>query len=80
MAAEPNVPRWDNGLLHPQGLGLDLRLVLSLDLGQGLGLDLVTALDTPPLTYCPYWLLASPFSLSVGSQGTSEASNIFLFL
>ena len=80
MAAEPNVPCWDNGLLHPQGLSLDLRLVLSLDLGQGLGLDLVTALHTPPLTYCPCWLCVSPFSLSVGSQGTSEAINIFPFL
>lgn len=80
MTAEPNVPCWDEGLLHSQGLGLDLSLVLSLGLGQGLGLGLVTVLDTPPLSYYPCWLLASPFSLLVGSQGTSEVSNIFPFL
>lgn len=65
MTAEPNVPCWDEGLLHPQGLGLDLSLVLSLGLGQGLGLGLVTVLDAPPLSYYPCWLLASPFSLLV---------------
>ena len=89
MAAGPDAHPWAGHLLHLQGLGLGLCLGLGSDLGQGLGLGLGPELGhwTGPgpgrcprnslLSYCPRWLLVDPFSLSVGSQGTPETSNLF---
>lgn len=88
-ASSPGALAWLQTLMCPAGttaccthstLLHTLSLVLSLGPGPGPRTRPGHCAQYSPLTYCPCWLLASPFSLSVGSQGTSEASNIFLFL
>lgn len=50
-------------------------LGLGLGLGPGSGPGPCHHAIYSPLSYCPCWLLTSVFSL--GSQGTTETSNIF---